>query len=99
MKFTVEELKLATNAEVKGSLNGEFEISTDTRTIKKGDLYLPLKGANFDGENFCDKAIEAGAVGCFCTKDDCYWKFWKNNNKGNGLFCFVRKIQNSQNLF
>ena len=71
MKFTVEELKLATNAEIKGSLNGEFEISTDTRTIKKGDLYLPLKGANFDGENFCDKAIEAGAVGCFCTKDDC----------------------------
>lgn len=75
MKFTVEELKLATNAEVKGSLNGEFEISTDTRTIKKGDLYLPLKGANFDGENFCDKAIEAGAVGCFCTKDDCPAKF------------------------
>ena len=75
MKFTVEELKLATDAEVKGSLNGEFEISTDTRTIKKGDLYLPLKGANFDGENFCDKAIEAGAVGCFCTKDDCLAKF------------------------
>lgn len=75
MKFTVEELKLATNAEVKGSLNGEFEISTDTRTIKKGDLYLPLKGANFDGENFCDKAIESGAVGCFCTKDDCLAKF------------------------
>lgn len=75
MKFTVEELKLATNAEVKGSLNGEFEISTDTRTIKKGDLYLPLKGANFDGENFCGKAIEAGAVGCFYTKDDCPAKF------------------------
>lgn len=69
MKFTVEELKIATNAEVKGSQIGEFEISTDTRTIKKGDLYLPLKGANFDGENFCDKAIEAGASGCFCTRD------------------------------
>lgn len=70
MKFTVEELKIATNADVRGNLDGKFEISTDTRTIKKGDLYLPLKGANFDGENFCDKAIEAGAVGCFCTKDD-----------------------------
>ncbi len=71
MRFLVDDLKRATNAEVKGSLDGDYEISTDTRTIKKGDLYLPLKGANFDGENFCDKAIEAGAAGCFCTKDDC----------------------------
>ena len=71
MKFTVEELKKATNAEIKGHINGEFDISTDTRTIKKGDLYLPLKGANFDGESFCAKAIEAGAAGCFCTKDCC----------------------------
>lgn len=71
MKFTVEELKKATNAEIKGNLEGKFEISTDTRTIKKGDLYLPLKGANFDGENFCDKAMGAGAAGCFCTKDCC----------------------------
>ncbi len=71
MRFTVDDLKKASNAEIKGALDGDFEISTDTRIIKKGDLYLPLKGANFDGENFCDKAIEAGAAGCFCTKDDC----------------------------
>lgn len=49
---------------------GNIEISTDTRTIKKGDLYLPLKGANFDGENFLDKAIESGAIGCFITRDE-----------------------------
>ena len=69
MRFTLEELKKATNAEIKGYVEGDFEISTDTRTIKKGDIYLPLKGENFDGEAFCDKAIESGAVGCFCTKD------------------------------
>ena len=71
MRFTVEELKKAVNAEIKGNKDGDFEISTDTRTIKNGDLYLPLKGANFDGESFCEKAIEAGAAGCFCTKEDC----------------------------
>lgn len=71
MKFTVEELRAATGAQVKGNLDGEYEISTDTRTIKKGDIYLPLKGASFDGENFCDKAIEAGAASCFCSKDNC----------------------------
>ncbi len=37
--------------------------STDTRTLKKGDFYIPLKGENFDGENFTDKAIESGAIG------------------------------------
>lgn len=67
MKLTLEEIKGATGAQISGE--GSFEISTDTRTIKKGDLYLPLKGANFDGENFCDKALEAGAVGCFYTKE------------------------------
>lgn len=47
-----------------------INISTDTRTIKKGDLYLPLKGANFDGENFLEKAIENGAIGCFITQNE-----------------------------
>ena len=67
IKFTLEEIRRATGAQVDGE--GSFEISTDTRTIKKGDLYLPLKGANFDGEAFCDKALEAGAAGCFYTKE------------------------------
>ena len=75
MKFTVDEIRRATNAEINGEISGKYEISTDTRTIKKGDIYLPLKGENFDGEKFCDKAIEAGAVGCFCTKDDCPAEF------------------------
>lgn len=67
MKISLDEIRRATGAQVEGE--GSFEISTDTRTIKKGDLYLPLKGANFDGEAFCDKAIEAGAAGCFYTKE------------------------------
>ena len=67
MKFKSEEIECAVGAKV--NIEGEFEISTDTRTIKKGDLYLPLKGATFDGEAFCDKALEAGASACFCTKD------------------------------
>lgn len=71
MKFTLEELKKATNAEVNGNVDVDFEISTDTRTIKKGDIYLPLKGVSFDGEAFCDKALKAGAVGCFYSKTKC----------------------------
>lgn len=69
MKFTAEDIRIAANAVQSGDKEGSFEISTDTRTIKKGDLYLPLKGANFDGENFCDLAVEKGAAGCFVTDD------------------------------
>ena len=69
MRFDIEEIKKAVNAKFDGEKEGSFEISTDTRTIKKGDLYLPLKGVTFDGENFCDKALDAGAAGCFYTKE------------------------------
>jgi len=44
-------------------------ISTDTRTIKPGDFYIPLKGANFDGEEFIENAINSGAIGYLYTDD------------------------------
>ena len=69
--MNVKDLIKITNAQVlnlKDELS-EISISTDTRTIKQGDFYLPLKGASFDGENFIDKAVEKGAIGIFCTKD------------------------------
>lgn len=37
-------------------------ISTDTRTLAEGDLYVALKGENFDGHAFIDAAIEKGAA-------------------------------------
>lgn len=37
-------------------------LSTDTRSLKKGDVYVALKGANFDGERFFEKALRAGAA-------------------------------------
>lgn len=54
---------------IDGNFAYDVRLSTDTRTIQKGDLYLPLKGANFDGENFCEQAIAQGAIGCFVTKN------------------------------
>lgn len=68
----VDEIVKITNAQVilKENLNEEIaNFSTDTRNIKQGDFYIPLKGANFDGENFLDKAVENGAIGYFTTSD------------------------------
>ena len=32
-------------------------ISTDSRTIEKGDLFVPIVGENFDGHKFIEKAF------------------------------------------
>jgi UDP-N-acetylmuramoyl-tripeptide--D-alanyl-D-alanine ligase len=37
-------------------------VSTDTRKIKEGDLFFALKGANFNGNVFASRALEAGAA-------------------------------------
>ena len=68
----IKELIKATNAKVIKEIdeNLEVNISTDTRTIKDGDFYLPLKGVSFDGEKFISQALEKGAVGAFCTGND-----------------------------
>lgn len=70
MNFTTEELIFATNAKVlKNNVQGKkYSISTDTRTINYENVYIGLKGENFDGERFIPKAIEAGAKAYFTTQ-------------------------------
>ena len=65
----IRELIAATGAKVLKEVdeNLDVKISTDTRTIKEGDFYLPLKGATFDGEKFITDAMNKGAAGSFCT--------------------------------
>lgn len=44
------------------------QISTDTRTLQKGALYVPLVGANFDGHQFIPQAFSKGAA-CSLTME------------------------------
>lgn len=37
-------------------------INTDSRLIKKGEVFLALRGSNFNGHNFANNAIEKGAA-------------------------------------
>ncbi len=37
-------------------------VSTDTRSIQPGDLFIALKGEHFDGAKFVPNALKAGAV-------------------------------------
>lgn len=38
-------------------------VSTDTRTLKPGALFLAIKGKNFDGHDYLEQAIALGASG------------------------------------
>ena len=33
----------------------------DSRIAQKGDLFIPLKGLNYDGEDYCKDALDKGA--------------------------------------
>src|SRR4051794_6683857 len=39
------------------------KVSTDSRTIKSGELFIALRGENFDGHDFVEAGAKAGATG------------------------------------
>ena len=42
-------------------------VSTDSRQITPGDLFIPLVGERFDGHAYVTSALGAGAAGCLCA--------------------------------
>lgn len=44
-------------------------VTTDSRKIKSGDLFIPISGENFDGHDFIYSALAAGAVLVLSEKD------------------------------
>src|SRR6266498_4629358 len=47
------------------------KISTDSRTLKHGELFVALRGENFDGHDFVQAAAKAGAAGAIVESN---WK-------------------------
>lgn len=60
---------------VSGKLIGEdlavdiTQISINTRTLQTGDVYIAIKGAQFDGNDFVADAVSAGASAAIVEKD------------------------------
>jgi UDP-N-acetylmuramoyl-tripeptide--D-alanyl-D-alanine ligase len=60
--MSLMEAVLATGGTAVGG-NPRIEgVSTDTRTLASGELFIALKGENFDGHEFLDAAAERGAA-------------------------------------
>ena len=63
MNLKIEDILNCTNGKlIIGNKNKECQnYSKDTRTIKKGDTYIGIKGEKFDGSTFWKDAFENGA--------------------------------------
>ena len=64
--FEVDEVLAATQGTLlsEGTPKGRFrDVQTDSRAVKPGDLFVALKGQNFDGHEFLRNAWQQGAKG------------------------------------
>lgn len=70
-EFSLQEVLAATGGTASGNSNVTFcGISTDTRTIQPGNLFIALSGENFDGHSYLDSAVAKGATGVVVSRSD-----------------------------
>ena len=81
--FTLKEIQKITRGDVvQGDMSDSFkDISIDSRTVNPGDLFIAIKGDNFDGHEFVFDAVRKGAKGAVISKKEALKEelFHKNN--------------------
>lgn len=66
--WTGDRLIEATGGNLKGENFTATTVSTDTRSLKPGELFVALKGENFNGHRYLRVAKEAGAVAALVSE-------------------------------
>jgi UDP-N-acetylmuramoyl-tripeptide--D-alanyl-D-alanine ligase len=72
------------NSKANGTLQNSYmsSISTDTRTIEKGDFFIPVTGENYNGHDFIPDALNLGASGfVFESRFNNMITDWKDKTK------------------
>ncbi len=98
-EITVKDiLNICKGALICGNENqicGDF--SKDTRNIKQGDIYVGIKGENFDGNLFYEDAIKNGATICL-LQEDTFLKPIHQTDKDISIITVPNTIQALQQL-
>lgn len=70
MHLTITEILQATQGKlIQGDPNTVItQISTDSRLLKKDDLFVALIGEKFDGHSFLERVCQQGALGAIVSK-------------------------------
>ena len=59
--FTISDIADATGGRIIGPPEGEVSaISTDSRSVAAGELFVPLRGENFDGHDYIAAVVDQG---------------------------------------
>lgn len=66
--MSLTETAKATHGRLSGSDVEYAGVSTDTRTLQNGELFIALVGPNFNGHLFVDTAAQRGAVGAMVSQ-------------------------------
>ncbi|MFQ5993997.1 MAG: UDP-N-acetylmuramoyl-tripeptide--D-alanyl-D-alanine ligase [Acidiferrobacterales bacterium] len=66
--MSLEELSQVLKAPLVGTDEVFTGISTDTRKIRSGDLFVAIKGPNYDGHDFLAEAKRHGAAGAIAMR-------------------------------
>ena len=65
----LKDLALLSNGSLRGDSLEVFEFSIDTRSIKKGQVYIAIEGQNFDGHDFIEDAEIKGASALIVSRE------------------------------
>ena len=71
LPMTVQEIAAAAGGEWKNPRADAptvSAVSTDSRKLLPGCLFVPWVGERFDGHDFIEKALAGGAAGCLCAR-------------------------------
>ena len=71
-------------------------ISIDSRKIKNNDIFIPIKGQNFNGHNFINEAYSKSAA-CFSEKNNLKKKIIKCNSTLNQIYKMSKKWKELSN--
>lgn len=78
MTFSIEEVLTATGGKLlQGERSAFFRgVSTDSRTVGEGELYIALQGPRFDGHHYALEALDKKAAGVLVEEEkarDIHW--------------------------
>ncbi|MDE6727678.1 MAG: UDP-N-acetylmuramoyl-tripeptide--D-alanyl-D-alanine ligase [Oscillospiraceae bacterium] len=67
--FTTNEIAQVTGGELVGGEAEVSSVSTDTRTIENGALFIAVKGERFDGNDYIEQAAQSGAAAAISDRE------------------------------
>jgi UDP-N-acetylmuramoyl-tripeptide--D-alanyl-D-alanine ligase len=69
-RWTADEVRAALELNAPAGVMEFSGISTDTRAIAPGSLFVALRGANFDGHDYLEQAARSGAMAAVVSRAD-----------------------------